>query len=312
MTRLTIFTHADCLGHDTGPGHPERPDRLRAVLAALRHDDFAGVELRPCPDASAQDLLAVHDAGYVEEILSFEGKSAMLDGDTPLSPGSVRAALKAAGGAVAAVDLVMSGADKTAFAAIRPPGHHAEPGRGMGFCVFSNAAIAALHARATYGIRKIAIADFDVHHGNGTEAAFAADKDLMLVSSHQMPCYPGTGAASFTGIAHNIINLPLPPDSGSAEFRSAWRKRGLPALTRFAPELLIVSAGFDGHLRDPLAALNLSEEDYFWLTRELAAIADASCQGRLVSLLEGGYELSALASSTAAHLRAILKIESVQ
>ena len=231
-----------------------------------------------------------------------------LDGDTAMCAGSAEAALRAAGGAVAAVDAVMEGWARAAFAAVRPPGHHAEPSRPMGFCLFANAAIAAEHARTRWGLGRVAVVDFDVHHGNGTQAIFASRPGLFYASSHQYPCYPGTGHKWEHGVADNIVNAPLAPGSGSAAFRSAWSDTIFPALDEFAPELLIVSAGFDAHKADPLAQLRLETGDFAWITGELVAMAGRHCGGRIVSVLEGGYELSALAASVAAHVRALMRV----
>ncbi|MDE2514955.1 MAG: histone deacetylase family protein [Rhodospirillales bacterium] len=305
-----LITHSDCIGHDPGPGHPECPDRLRAVLAALDAPEFATLLRLPAPEASEEQLCRAHPPDYVAAILALEvaaGERLALDPDTQFGPGTRRAALLAAGGAVAAVDAVLGGQARTAFAAIRPPGHHAEPARPMGFCLFNNVAVAAQHARARWGKRRIAVVDFDVHHGNGTEAMFARDGDLFYASSHQFPCYPGTGRASDTGIAGNIVNLPLPPGAGSAAFRAGWDATILPALEAFAPEVLIVSAGFDAHRADPLAALELETEDFVWLTHALLGVADRHCDGRMVSVLEGGYDLAALAASAAAHVRVLMQ-----
>ena len=254
-----LFTHPACLEHSAGPGHPERPDRLRAVLRTLNHPDFGPLLREEAPLATKAQLELVHPAKYVAAILALDPGYDLiaLDPDTLVGAGSVDAARRAAGGAVAAVDAVMDGRVGTAFAAVRPPGHHAEPSRAMGFCLFANAAIAALHARARWGLSRVAVVDFDVHHGNGTQAVFASDPGLFYASSHQFPCYPGTGAASERGVG-NIVNMPLPPRSGGAEFRAAWEATGLPALQAFRPELLIVSAGFDAHRADPLAELRLA------------------------------------------------------
>ncbi|HEY8289839.1 MAG TPA: histone deacetylase family protein, partial [Acetobacteraceae bacterium] len=229
-----------------------------------------------------------------------------IDADTVMSAGSAEAALRAAGAAVLAVDTVMGTDTHAAFAAVRPPGHHAEPARPMGFCLFNNAAIGALHARAQWGVKRVAIVDFDVHHGNGTQARFAADADLFYASSHQSPCYPGTGAAGERGIANNIVNAPLRPGEGSAAFRAAWAGTILPELDRFAPGLLIVSAGFDAHKADPLAQLRLETADFAWITQELLRIADQHCGGRMVSVLEGGYDLDALAAAVTVHVRGLM------
>ncbi len=300
-----LFTHPACLGHDAGPWHPERPDRLRAVLAALEGVAFAPLLREAAPEATVDQLALAHPPGYVEAILAIrppEGETVALDADTAMNAGSVSAALRAAGGAVAAVDAVMEGWARNAFAAIRPPGHHAEPARPMGFCLFNNAAIAALWARARWGLRRVAVVDFDVHHGNGTQAMFAPDAGLFYGSSHQMPCYPGTGAAAETGVAGNIVNAPLRPGAGSDAFREAWAERILPALSAFAPELLVISAGFDAHRDDPLAELRLETADFAWITAELVGLAG----GRVVSVLEGGYDLDALAAASAAHVRALM------
>jgi acetoin utilization deacetylase AcuC-like enzyme len=305
---VALVSHEACLAHDTGPGHPERADRLRAVLAALDEAHFPDLLREDAPRASAARLEAVHDPAYVSRLLALdipEGDHAALDADTILSRGSIEAALRAAGAAIRAVDLVMEGRASAAFAAVRPPGHHAEPARGMGFCLFGNAAVAAHHARDKWGLARIAVADFDVHHGNGTQAAFRDDPGLFFASSHQSPFYPGTGAAHERGAHGNIANAPLASGSGSAEFRAAWRGDLLPAIDAFAPELLLVSAGFDAHRSDPLAGLLLDEEDYAWITRELCELARRHCEGRIVSVLEGGYDLDALASCATAHVRAL-------
>ncbi len=300
-----LFTHPACLGHDAGPWHPERPDRLRAVLAALEGEAFAPLLRESAPEATPEQLALAHPREYVEAILAIRppaGETVALDADTAMNEGSVPAALRAAGGAVAAVDAVMEGWARNAFAAVRPPGHHAEPSRPMGFCLFNNAAIAALWARARWGLRRVAVVDFDVHHGNGTQAIFAADAALFYGSSHQMPCYPGTGAVAESGVAGNIVNAPLRPGEGSAAFRAAWSGRILPALAAFDPELLVISAGFDAHRADPLAELRLETEDFAWITAQLVGVAG----GRVVSVLEGGYDLEALAAASAVHVRALM------
>lgn len=305
---LALLTHEACLDHDAGAGHPERPDRLRAVLRALDGNLIPGIQRENAPRATPDQLSAVHDAAYVSQILAIAvpaGDLAALDPDTILSGGSIEAALRAAGAVIRAVDLVMEGRADAVFAAVRPPGHHAEPGRAMGFCLFNNVAVAAHHARTRWGLRRIAVADFDVHHGNGTQAAFWDDADLFLASSHQSPCYPGTGSQAECGASGNIANAPLAPGTGSKEFRAAWRNTLLPALDAFAPELLLVSAGFDAHKADPLAQLRLETEDYAWITAELVGIARRHCRGRIVSTLEGGYDLTALADAAVAHLRAL-------
>ena len=307
MTTL-LFTHAACLSHDPGPYHPESPARLQAVLAALSTAEFEALQRREAPRATRQQLERVHPADFVDFVLSHvpEQGHAALDGDTMLSPGSGEAALRAAGALCAAVDAVVAGEADNAFCAVRPPGHHAEPQRAMGFCLFSNAALAAFHARSEHRLQRIAVIDFDVHHGNGTQAAFWDEADLLYASTHQMPLYPGTGAADEQGAHNNILNVPLPPGSGSEAFRRAMSDRILPRLVAFQPQLMLISAGFDAHAGDPLAGLLLEEEDYHWATEELCRIADHACRGRLVSTLEGGYDLDALGLSAAAHVRALM------
>ncbi len=303
-----LFSHSACLRHDTGPGHPECPDRLRAVLSRLETEEFSWLDRREAPQASLEQIARVHPAAYVKALLGAVPSQgyAAVDGDTVLSPGSGEAALRAAGAVCAAVDAVLAGEVRNAFCAVRPPGHHAEPDQAMGFCLFNNVAIGALHARARWGLRRIAVIDFDVHHGNGTQSSFADDPDLFYASTHQSPLYPGTGQAHEHGIANNIMNLPLRPFAGSTEFRGQVTDRLLPALRHFKPEMLLISAGFDAHARDPLAQLNLLDDDYYWITEHLLHLADACAGGRVVSTLEGGYDLGALASASAAHVRALM------
>ncbi len=307
---VALFTHPSALTHDTGPDHPECPDRVRYVLRALETAEFTPLLREIAAAAPVEALLAAHTPAMVEDILGRQpGPSELiyLDADTVLSAGSVEAALHAAGGAMAGVDAVMEGWARAAFVAMRPPGHHAEHDRPMGFCLFNNAAVAAFHARSKWQLRRIAVVDFDVHHGNGTQDIFYNDGDLFYVSSHQHPCYPGTGLAHQRGVANNILNLQLAPGSGSETFREAWRD-GIAALQAFRPELLIISAGFDGHAADPLAQLRLREPDFSWMTEQLMAVADECCAGRIVSLLEGGYDLDALAASAAAHVRTLMRL----
>jgi acetoin utilization deacetylase AcuC-like enzyme len=308
---VALLTHAACLGHDTGPYHPECPDRLRAVLQALEHPDFTPLLREQAPLATREQLCQAHPAAHVDRMLAMRpapGELLSIDPDTVVSAGTHDAILRAAGGAVAAVDAVMEGWADAAFAAVRPPGHHAEADRAMGFCLFNNAAIAALHARARWGLSRVAVVDFDVHHGNGTEDIFAADADLFYGSSHQYPCYPGTGSPRFTGVAGNVVNVGLPPGSGSERFRAAWEDRIIPALDAWRPELVIVSAGFDAHRADPLAELQVETADFAWLTNRLLAVADRHTGGRLVSVLEGGYDLTALAACAGAHVRALMRL----
>jgi len=307
---VALITHPACLEHDTGTWHPECPDRLRSVLRALEEEVFHPLLREEAPRATEEQLIRVHPLDYVQAILDIRpdpGQHLALDADTIMSAGSAEAALRAAGGAVRGVDAVMEGWARAAFAAVRPPGHHAETNRPMGFCLFSNAAVAARHAQARWGLQRVAVVDFDVHHGNGTQEIFYADKNLFYASSHQFPCYPGTGAERECGISNNVVNAPLAPGSGSAEFRAAWEDRILPALDRFAPELLIVSAGFDAHKADPLAQLRLETADFGWITGRLLALAEKHCGGKLVSVLEGGYDLDALAGSVALHVRTLLR-----
>jgi acetoin utilization deacetylase AcuC-like enzyme len=308
MTTL-LYTHRDCLEHDPGPHHPESPARLQAVLEALSEPQFAGLDRREAPPAAIEDLRRVHPGRHVERILNAVPKTGhvAIDADTVISAASGRAALRAAGAVVAAVDAVVAGEADNAFCAIRPPGHHAEPGRSMGFCLFNNAAIGALRAREVHGLERVAVVDFDVHHGNGTQAAFASDPSLFYASTHQYPLYPGTGAASETGVG-NIVNVPLRPMSGSAPFRRAFDEHILPALDVFRPKLIIVSAGFDAHRDDPLAQLMLDESDYLWVTEQLVELACRHAEGRLVSTLEGGYDLEALGASAAVHVRVLMAV----
>jgi acetoin utilization deacetylase AcuC-like enzyme len=308
MTTL-LYTHQACLDHDPGRYHPESPDRLRAVLEALDAPEFARLDRREAPEASLDDIARVHPRGFVERMLAAVPASghAGIDADTILSPASGRAALHAAGAVVAAVDAVVAGEANNAFCAVRPPGHHAEPLRAMGFCLFNNVAIGALRAREVHGLNRVAVVDFDVHHGNGTQACFYDDPSLFYASTHQFPLYPGTGAASETGVG-NIVNVPLPPMAGSRQFRLGFSRDILPALDAFRPEMVLISAGFDAHRSDPLAQLLLDEADYSWVTEELVAIARRHAGGRMVATLEGGYDLAALGASAAAHVRVLMSM----
>jgi acetoin utilization deacetylase AcuC-like enzyme len=303
-----LYTHAACLEHDTGPGHPERIQRLSAVLQAVKGPEFEAVQWREAPLAEIAQIERVHDGDYVRHALaSVPEKGWMqLDGDTVMSPGSGEAALRAAGAVTAAVGAVLTGALKNAFCAVRPPGHHAERDVAMGFCIFNNIAIGAAEARAVHGLARVAVMDFDVHHGNGTQHMFDHDPNLFFASTHQMPLYPGTGARDERGVG-NVCNAPLPPGAGSEEFRAAMEKTVLPAIEAFRPELILISAGFDAHRRDPLASLEFETEDYRWATAQLCALAESCCSGRVVSTLEGGYDLAALGESAAAHLAALLE-----
>lgn len=308
---VALFTHPAALAHDTGAGHPECADRVRYLLRALEAQEFSDLLREMAPLAPVAALEVAHTKAHVERVLALApgpGEIEPVDADTFVSAGSLEAALRAAGGAMAAVDAVMEGWAKAAFVAMRPPGHHAEGDKAMGFCLFNNAAVAAFHARARWGLTRIAVVDFDVHHGNGTQDIFWGDKDLFYGSSHQHPCYPGTGMAHERGVAGNIINMPLAPGSGGDEFRVAWGAGILPALRSFRPELLIISAGFDAHAHDPLAQLRVREADFTWVSEALLAVADECCPGRVVSLLEGGYDLDALASSAAVHVKALMRL----
>ncbi len=307
MTTL-LYSHPASLEHDPGPGHPENPARLEAVLAALAAPDFAALERRQAPPADQAQIARVHRPAYIEAVFDSIPETGYrgLDGDTVVSPGSGEAARRAAGALCAAVDAVAGGQAKNAFCAHRPPGHHAEPAKAMGFCLFNSVAIGALQAREAQGLRRIAVVDFDVHHGNGTQAMFWDDPELFYGSVHQMPLYPGTGSVEERGAAGNIVNVPLAPMSGSTEFRRAWGETLLPKLHEFAPDFILVSAGFDAHEDDPLANLRLSTEDFAWATSEILALARSHCGGRVVSTLEGGYDLNALAAAAAAHVRALM------
>jgi acetoin utilization deacetylase AcuC-like enzyme len=301
-----LVSHSACLDHETPPGHPECSDRLRAVLGALEAEEFALLIRAEAPRASIEQLERVHLPIHVETILNSAPESGFhrIDADTAMSPGSVEAALHAAGAVIYAVDEIMAGRARNAFCAIRPPGHHAEPDHAMGFCLFNNVAIGALHARDAHGLKRPAVIDFDVHHGNGTQAAFEADPSLFYASTHQSPLYPGTGAPDERGQG-NILNVCLAPGSGSDAFRTVFSEMILPALARFGPDFIFISAGFDAHAADPLAGLRLTEDDFGWATAELVRFADAHCHGRVVSTLEGGYDLAALAASARAHVRAL-------
>jgi acetoin utilization deacetylase AcuC-like enzyme len=301
---VLFYTHSACLAHDPGAGHPECPARLEAVLHAVRAA-FPTHPWRDAPRAPRDALLRVHSAALVADVLDtpFQG-SRRLDEDTALSADSPEAALRAAGAGIAAVDAVLGGEARLAFCAVRPPGHHATGDTAMGFCLFNAVAVAAAHALHVHGLQRVAIADFDVHHGNGSQDIFAREPRVMYVSSHQSPLYPNTGLASETGVG-NLANAPLAPGAGSEAFRAAWSGALLPALDRFRPQLLLVSAGFDGHRLDPLADLALEADDYRWLGAELAALAARHADGRVVSMLEGGYSLAALRACSVAHLQGL-------
>lgn len=307
MTTL-YYSHPACWEHQPGTMHPECPERLDAIRDALEDEEFAPLDRREAPNAEIDQIARVHPKAFVERVLASiptEG-FVSLDADTTVSPGSGEAALRAAGAVCAAVDAVMTGDAKTAFCAVRPPGHHAEPEVAMGFCIFNNVAVGAEQARKVHGLQRVAVIDFDVHHGNGTQDMFWGDPDLFYASTHQMPLYPGTGAMEERGVAGNIVNVPLRPFAGSEDFRAAIEGSVIPALRRFAPELIIISAGFDAHEDDPLANLNFTDEDYTWVTEKLLTLAREICDGRVVSVLEGGYSLAALARAVPAHVRALM------
>lgn len=310
MTTVLI-THPAFLKHDTGQYHPERPDRMRAIDRILSHEIYNGLIRKEAPlREDAQDAIQrVHPGRYYEDLEARRPRpgqpSIYLDGDTVMSEGTWEAALRAVGAGLDAVDLVMSKQAANVFCQVRPPGHHAESNVAMGFCLFSNAAIAAHYARAKYGAERVAVVDFDVHHGNGTQQIFWSDRDLFYGSTHQMPLFPGTGALNETG-AGNIFNAPLREGDGREKFQMAFRERILGPLQNFSPDLILISAGFDGHKDDPLGGLELVEADFMWATEQLAAVAERRAEGRIVSMLEGGYDLAGLARSVAVHVKTLM------
>ena len=308
MTTLLI-THQASLNHLTPSGHPERPDRLRAIDRVLEDEKFQSLIRVQAPAADADAIALCHPRDYIDAIAEASPKDGMvrIDADTSMSPGTWEAATRAVGAGLHAVDEVVTGKASNAFCAMRPPGHHAETVRAMGFCLFNSAAIAARHAQKKHGLSRVAIVDFDVHHGNGSQEIFWTDPTVMYCSTHEMPLYPGTGSRSERGDHNNIVNAPLRAGDSGEQFREAFETTILPRLTGFAPDLIIISAGFDAHMRDPLANLNLVEQDFAWVTKKLMDVADAHSNGRVVSLLEGGYDLQGLAGSVSAHVTALMR-----
>ncbi|MBB4064421.1 histone deacetylase family protein [Gellertiella hungarica] len=297
------------LNHLTPAGHPERADRLRSLNIALEHPNFAPLIRREAPVASEDAVLLAHPESHLFSVMRAMPEEGMsqLDPDTYAGPESLKAALSAIGGALAAVDDVFAGRADNAFVAGRPPGHHAEREKAMGFCFFNTVAIAARHAQQAHGAERVAIVDWDVHHGNGTQDIFWDDPSVLFASTHQMPLYPGTGAKTETGTAGTIVNAPLNPHDGSDHFRAAFRERVLPAVEAFAPDLILISAGFDAHYRDPLGQINLVGDDFDWATGKLLDLAGKCARGRVVSLLEGGYDLEGLAESAGLHILRLMK-----
>jgi len=299
-----IIQHDDCLHHNPGPRHPESAQRVKAVMSGL--DGIRGLQKLPAPLATIEQITRVHPAEFWAGLQADEPDEGhfAIDPDTLLNKGSIDAALRASGAICFAVDQVLADKALSAFCVVRPPGHHSEPDKAMGFCLLNHIAIGALQALSHPGIKRVAIIDFDVHHGNGTQAAFEQNPDVMYVSSHQYPQYPGTGHIEEVGVG-NILNLPLAAGDGSAAFRSAWSRLGLPAIHSFEPDLILISAGFDAHERDPLAQLEVQDADFHWITGEIRDLATDSSQGRVVSLLEGGYDMQALASASRAHVQGL-------
>ncbi|API53051.1 acetoin utilization protein [Rhizobium leguminosarum] len=306
-----LYEHPIFLEHVTPAGHPERSDRIRAINVALEHPSFERLERRQAPQANEDAVLLAHPEEHLtavmREIPEEEGEINQIEADTYASRKSLQAALTGIGGAMAAVDDVFTGRADNVFVAARPPGHHAEKMTAMGFCFFNNAAIAARHAQKTHGAERIAIVDWDVHHGNGTQDIFWDDASVLFCSTHQMPLYPGTGAKDEKGKHNTIVNAPLSPNVGSDHFREAFKSRVLPALDDFRPDLIIISAGFDAHHRDPLAQINLTGEDFDWATGRVLELADRHAKNRVVSLLEGGYDLEGLAESAGMHILRMMK-----
>lgn len=305
--KTLYYSHPDFLLHETGAGHPECADRLRSIEKALATPEFSTLIRQSPPLGTEQQIRLIHPQSYIDAIVAAVPKQGVhyLDHDTVLSSGSKQAAFRAVGAVCDAVDKVLAGKADNAFCAVRPPGHHAEPGMAMGFCLFNNVAIAAAYARQQYQLERVAIVDFDVHHGNGTQAAFYNQPNVLYMSSHEMPHYPGTGHPTEAGVG-NIINVPLASGDSGVEFRQKYSGIILPALRKFNPDLLLISAGFDAHRDDPLASVMLVEDDFKWITEELMTIAGSCCKGRIISVLEGGYNLKALAASVAVHVKTLM------
>lgn len=304
-----IFSHPACYEHQPGAGHPESPARLKAVIDALKQPEFSNLQWREAPLGTREQVLLVHTDDYVSDVegaVPSQGTVPLDGGDTVMSPGSMEAVMRCVGAACTGVDVVLAGEFDNVFCATRPCGHHATPSRAMGFCIYNQAAVAGAYARERHLLERVAVVDFDVHHGNGTQDAFYEEPGLFYASTHQAPLYPGTGLRSETGIADNIVNVPLPPGCDSATFRDQVTKELLPKLRAFNPELLIISAGFDAHTLDPLAGLNFTDDDYRWVTEELKKVAEECCDGKIVSILEGGYSLEGLASGTAEHVKVLM------
>ena len=301
-----FITHSDCLKHETPPGHPEQVARLKYILEATKDLDLLRIE---APLATQKNILSVHPQSHIDLInaSSPQHGTRSLDGDTHMSPGTISAAYRAAGGAVCAVDTVLSGEAKNAFVAVRPPGHHAETQVPMGFCLFGNIAIAAKHALDFHKLSKVVVVDFDVHHGNGTQDLLWNEPRALTITSHQMPLWPGTGRPEERGEYDNVLNLPLPPNSDGSYMRSMYREKVFPKIRSFSPDLILLSAGFDAHIDDPLAELKWEEDDFVWITREVCNLATDCCSSRVVSILEGGYNLDALAACTKAHIKNLIE-----
>ena len=308
MTTLLVHNQSSFMGHETPPGHPERPDRIRIIEETLAQSEFNSLTKKEAPIGEEEDIARAHPISYISKIKESIPTSGLvaIDGDTSVSSGSWDAALRGVGASCLAIDEVVNQNVTNAFCASRPPGHHAEKTTAMGFCLFNNVAVAARYAQNKYNLDHIAIIDFDVHHGNGTQDIFWNDKTVMYCSTHQMPLYPGTGAKNEQGEANTIVNAPLAANDGGSEFKQAMNDEILPRIEQFSPDLIIISAGFDAHTRDPLANINLEKEDFEWITKKLMELADKTCNGRVISVLEGGYDLTGLSESVAVHVRQLM------